>query len=381
MTEATESHETMPLLRPVRLGDLSLPHRIVMAPMTRNRAGEGNAPREMNVTYYRQRASAALVLTEATPVEPRGHGYMAVPGIYTDRQQEGWREVVEAVHGEGGRIFLQLWHVGRIGHPLNLPFGADETVAPSAVRPEGEIVTPEGMEPFPEPRALETGEVGEIVDRFREAAERARAAGFDGVELHGANGYLVDQFLRDVTNRRQDRYGGSLESRARFLEEVTRELAGVWGPERVGVRLSPLNPFNDMSDSEPERTFPYAAARLGELEIAYLHIVEPDPETAPHEGEEHPVVARMREEFDGTIMLNGGYDRESGNRAVAEGRAELVSFARFFLANPDLPRRFAADLPLNEPDPDTFYGGDEEGYVDYPFWEETTEARTAGVER
>ena len=376
----SKNRETIPLLEPVRLGDLSLPHRIVMAPMTRNRAGEGNAPEEMNVTYYRQRASAALILTEATPVEPRGHGYMAVPGIYTDRQQEGWREVVEAVHAGGGRIFLQLWHVGRIGHPLNLPFGADETVAPSAVRPDGEIVTPEGMKPFPEPRALETTEVGEIVDRFRKAAERARAAGFDGVELHGANGYLVDQFLRDGTNRRRDRFGGSLENRVRFLAEVTRELVDVWGAERVGVRLSPLNPFNDMEDSEPERTFPYAASRLGELGISYLHIVEPDSEEATHGGEEHPVVTRMREEFGGTIMLNGGYDRESGNRAVAGGRAELVSFARLFLANPDLPRRFAEDLPLNEPDPDTFYGGDEEGYVDYPSWEGMVEAGTVGAE-
>jgi len=380
MTDATESDETMPLLRSVRLGDLTLPHRIVMAPMTRNRAGEGNAPREMNVTYYRQRASAALILTEGTPVEPRGHGYMAVPGIYTDRQQEGWRDVVEAVHAEDGRIFLQLWHVGRIGHPLNLPFGADETVAPSAVRPEGEIVTPDGMKPFPEPRALTTDEVEEMVGRFREAAERSRAAGFDGVELHGANGYLVDQFLRDGTNRREDRYGGSLENRARFLAEVSRELVDVWGPGRVGFRLSPLNPFNDMEDSEPERTFPYAAARLGELGIAYLHIVEPDPEEAPREVEEHPVVTRMRDEFGGRIMLNGGHDRTSGNRAVAEGRADLVSFARLFLANPDLPRRFAEDLPLNEPDPDTFYGGDGEGYVDYPSWEETGEVRKASAE-
>lgn len=349
-----------------------------MASMTRNRAGDGNAPREMTVTYYRQRASAALIVTEATPVEPRGHGYIKIPGMYTDRQEEGWRKVVEAVHDEDGRIFQQLWHVGRVGHPVNLPFGAEETVAPSAVAPAGEIPTPDGMKEFPEPRALEVGEIEEIIGRFRESAERARRAGFDGVELHGANGYLVDQFLRDGSNKREDRYGGSVESRSRFLREVTEALIEVWGPERVGVRLSPLNPFNDMKDSRPQRTFPHAAERLAELDVAYLHIVEPDPEEAPHEGEEHPVVTGMREAFGGTVILNSGYDRESGNRAVAEGRADLVSYGRRFLANPDLPRRFAEGLPLNEPDPDTFYGGGREGYTDYPFWDEGEDGRGGG---
>jgi len=337
-----------------------------MAPMTRNRAGEGNAPTEMNATYYRQRASAGLIVTEATPVEPRGHGYPAIPGLYTDRQQDGWQRVVEAVRDEGGRIFSQLWHAGRISHPLTQPGGA-RPVAPSAVRPQGNIQTVEGERAFVSPRALETGEVDALVEDFRAAAVRAREAGFDGVELHGANGYLVDQFLRDGTNRRTDRYGGSVEDRTRFLVEVTRALVDVWGAERVGVRLSPLNPFNDIEDSDPESTFGRASERLAEKGIVYLHVVEPD---APEGEDEHPVVTEMRERFAGTVMVNGGYDAESGDAAIREERADLVSFAKLFLANPDLPERFARDLPLNEPDPETFYGGGREGYVDYPTWEE-----------
>lgn len=366
----TTPSEMPPLLRPTSLGDLSLPHRIAMASMTRRRAGPGHAPREMNVVYYRQRASAALILTEATSVEPRGHVYMAIPGMYTDRQEEGWRRVVEAVHEEGGRIFQQLWHAGRVGHPINLQGEVSETVAPSAVRPEKEMSTPEGRRPYPEPRALEEEEIAALVDRFRDATRRAHRAGFDGVELHGANGYLVDQFLRDGTNRRTDRWGGPIENRVRFLLEVTDALVDVWGSKRVGVRLSPLNPFNDMEDSEPGRTFPHAAERLGDLNLAYLHIVEPGERVPSERGEEHPVVTRMRAAYDGTVMLNGGYDRETGDRAVEEGRADLVSYAKLFLANPDLPRRFAEGLPLNEPDRDTFYGGDEEGYIDYPTWDE-----------
>ena len=358
--------EVRPLLEPFRLGPLELPNRVVMAPMTRNRAGEGNAPTEMNATYYRQRASAGLIVTEATPVEPRGHGYPAIPGIYTDRQEQGWERVVKAVHDEGGRIFLQLWHAGRISHPSTQPNGT-KPVAPSAVRPEGSVQTVEGEREFVTPRALSTAEVDALVEDFRAAALRAREAGFDGVELHAANGYLVDQFLRDGTNRRSDRYGGSIEHRTRFLLEVTRVLIEVWGADQVGVRLSPLNPFNDMEDSDPEATFGRAAERLGEAGIVYLHVVEPE---APEGKDEHPVVSRMREGFGGTLMVNGGYDAEDGNAAIREGRAELVSYAKLFLANPDLPERFRRDLPLNEPDPETFYGGGPEGYIDYPTWEE-----------
>lgn len=368
--ESSDGSPDRPLLTPFDLGPYRLPSRVVMAPMTRNRAGEGNVPTEMNALYYRQRASAALILTEATPVEPRGHGYPGIPGLHTDEQEEGWARVTDAVHREGGRIFSQLWHTGRISHPLTL--GNERPVAPSAVKPAGEAMTPEGPKPFVTPRPLEVEEVEEIVALFRGAAERAYRANFDGVELHAANGYLVDQFLRDGTNRRTDRYGGSVEDRARFLVEVTEALVEVWGPERVGVRLSPLNDLNDMEDSDPPSTFGYAARRLGELGIAYLHVVEPGSPKPPveDEGETGRTFRAIRDAFPGPLVANGGYDRESGNAVVEAGYAQLVSYAKLFLANPDLPRRFAEGLPLNEPDPDTFYGGDEEGYVDYPTWEE-----------
>jgi len=345
----------------IKVGDLRLPHRIVMAPMTRNRAGDGNAPRELNERYYRQRASAALIVTEASQVEPGGVGYPDTPGIHSGAQVEGWTRVVDGVHEEGGRIFLQLWHVGRVSHPTY--HDGDAPIAPSAIRPEGELFTPDGMKPFEEPRALETDEVAEVVDRFRHGAERAREAGFDGVEIHGANGYLIDQFLRSGSNRRTDRYGGSVENRLRFLTEVTEAVVGVWGADRVGMRLSPLSAFNDMEDADPEATFTAAAERLSKLGIAYLHLVEQnDFEDDPRDFD----LGRLREAFDGPYMVNGGYGYERAEEVVATGRADLVSFGRAFLANPDLPRRFRERAPLNEPDPDTFYGGGAEGYVDYP---------------
>jgi N-ethylmaleimide reductase len=358
-----------PLFREFELGPHHLPNRVVMAPMTRNRAGEGNAPTEMNATYYRQRASAGLVLTEATWVEPAGTGYPGIPGIETDRQVEGWRRVTDAVHDAGGRIFLQLWHAGRISHP-DLQPGGRRPVAPSAIRPEGEAMTPEGPKPFVEPRALETEEVEALVEAFRRGARNAERAAFDGVELHAANGYLVDQFLRDGTNHREDRYGGSTAARCRFLEEVVEALRDVWGPDRVGVRLSPVNDFNDMRDSDPAATFATATGLLAETGIGYLHLVEPEAPVPGPEGEHGEVFARIREAFPGPLMANGGYDRASSDRAIASGYAEMVSFAKKFLANPDLPRRLREGLPLNQPDPDTFYGGDAEGYVDYPTWEE-----------
>lgn len=356
----------------LRLGPHRLPHRVVMAPMTRNRAGDGNAPTEMNTTYYRQRASAALIVTEATWVERRGTGYPGIPGIVNRAQVDGWRQITDAVHEEDGRIYLQLWHAGRISHP-DLQPGGGRPVAPSAVRPDGEAMTPEGPKPFVEPRALETGEVRELVTTFRRGAELAREAGFDGVELHAANGYLLDQFLRDGTNRRTDRYGGSVDDRCRFLVDVVDELCDVWGGERVGVRLSPVNDFNDMRDSTPAVTFGRAAEHLDRAGIGYLHVVEPEAPVPGPEGEQGDVFARIREAFGGTLMANGGYDRASAERAVASGYAQLVSFAKKFLANPDLPRRLAEGLPLNEPDPDTFYGGDERGYTDYPAWDELPE--------
>ncbi|MDX1545867.1 MAG: alkene reductase [Rhodothermales bacterium] len=352
----------MKLLEPYRMGSLDLPNRIVMAPMTRNRSGE-TTPGALQAEYYRQRASAGFILTAASQVAGRGQGYPHTPGIHTDAQIEGWQTVTRAVHAAGGRIFLQLWHVGRISHPSfhdgRLP------VAPSAIAADGEGFTADGRQvPFVTPRALETGEVARVVAQFRDGAENARAAGFDGVEIHGANGYLIDQFLQTGTNRRTDRYGGSVENRMRFLLEVTEAVAGVWGADRVGVRLSPGGTFNDMHDDDPAETFSKAARRLGEYGLAYLHGIETE---LPGGGK---ASALLREAYDGTLIMAGGFDRESGEEALREGRADLIAYARYFLANPDLPTRFALGAPLNDWDQSTFYGGDAEGYIDYPALEE-----------
>jgi N-ethylmaleimide reductase len=344
-----------------QLGPLLLPNRIVMAPMTRNRAGEGNVPGALNAEYYAQRASAALIVTEATQVSPQGVGYPGTPGIHADAQVEGWRQVTDAVHRAGGRIFLQLWHVGRISHPSLQPDGA-LPVAPSPIAAEGEAFTASGPQPFVVPRALETAEIPGVVAQFEDGARRALAAGFDGVEIHGANGYLIDQFLRDGTNRRTDRYGGDALNRARFLLEVTEAVAGVWGGDRVGVRLSPLGTFNSMSDSDPARTFGLAAEALGRYGLAYLHVVE-----GGHESGDGPFDwAVLKRRFDGPYIANGDYSRERAAAVLAAGRADLVSFATAYIANPDLVERLRSDARLADPDRSKFYGGDHRGYTDYP---------------
>ncbi|HYT72737.1 MAG TPA: alkene reductase [Gemmatimonadales bacterium] len=349
------------LLSPIRLGTHELANRVMMAPMTRNRAGPGNVPTSLNATYYAQRASAGLIVTEASQVSPQGVGYPDTPGIHTDEQVVGWRRVTTAVHAHGGRIFLQLWHVGRISHPSFQPGGA-LPVAPSAVQPRGKVFTPRGPRPFVTPHALETEEIPGVVRQFADGARRARDAGLDGVEIHAANGYLIDQFLRDGTNHRTDRYGGSVENRARFLLEVTEAVCQVWGSDRVGVRLSPVHSFNDMADSDPVRTFGHAAERLSEFGLAYLHVIEHVTPEAP----EPLVTPLLRARFGGPLMVNGGYTQALAEAAVARGAADMVSFGKLFLANPDLPERFAEGAPLNEPDPSTFYGGDQRGYTDYP---------------
>ena len=356
--------QPLTLLTPAPLGPYSLPNRMVMAPMTRSRAGEGRVPTEMAATYYRQRASAGLIVTEATQVSPQGVGYPDTPGIHTDEQVEGWKRVTAAVHEQGGRIFLQLWHVGRISHPSLQPEGA-LPVAPSVIAPEGMAKTYQGAQPFVTPRALELDEVPGVVRQFAEGARRALDAGFDGVEIHGANGYLIDQFLRDGTNHRTDAYGGSIEKRARFLLEVAEAVAKVWGADRVGVRLSPLSPFNSMSDSDPEAIFGYVAGELGKLGIAYLHAATLVGAENP-ESREHRMAALLRERLGGPLMVNGGVTRETGDAVVASNLAALVAFGTLFLANPDLPERFAEGAPLNAPDRATFYGGDHRGYIDYP---------------
>ena len=304
----------MDILSPFKLGPLTLPNRVVMAPMTRNRAGTGNAPGPLNATYYAQRATAGLIVTEATQISPQGIGYPGTPGIHSGTQVAGWKGVTDAVHAAGGRIFLQLWHVGRISHPSLQPDGV-LPVAPSAIAPAGQAMTPDGMKPFVTPRALETAEIAGIVEDYRRGARNARAASFDGVELHGANGYLIDQFLRDRTNRRTDRYGGSAINRARFLIEIAEAAIGEWGADRVGVRLSPTNPFNDMADSNPAATFATAVGELNRFGLAYLHVVEPvagDPTPAG----EMPDIAFFRELWRSALMGNKGYDLARANAVL-----------------------------------------------------------------
>ncbi len=351
-----------PLLEPVRMGRYELPHRVAMAPLTRKRAvTDGRLPWALHEIYYAQRASASPIIAEATQVSPRGIGYPDTPGIHTDAQRDAWARVTEAVHARDGRIFLQLWHVGRISHRDWQPHG-ELPVSSSAVAPEGKIHTPHGEQPYEAPRPLETDEIPGVVAEFSDGARRALEAGFDGVEIHAANGYLIDQFLRDGVNRRTDAYGGSVEHRARFLRETTEAVCDVWGGDRVGVRLAPTSGFNDMSDSDPEATFTHAAEVLNRFGLAYLHLVE-SLERAP---QEQRLTPKLRKVFDGPLMVNDGYDQAAGEEAVRSGLADLVAYGRLFLANPDLPERFRLDAPLNEPHPQTFYGGDETGYLDYP---------------
>jgi N-ethylmaleimide reductase len=313
-------------------------------------------------TYYTQRASAGLIITEATQVMQSGQGYPLTPGIYTPEHVQGWKKITAAVHEAGGAIVLQLWHVGRISHPSYQPNGA-APVAPSAIKPgSGEVFTYQGPKPFETPRALTEGEIGEVVAAYRHAARCAREAGFDGVEIHGANGYLIDQFLRDGTNKRTDRYGGSVENRCRFLFEVTDAVLQEWEPSRVGVRLSPNGIFNDMSDSNPAVTFKAAIDGLSARKVGYLHYVErmgTDPVI-------HVSLAQVRSWFSGPLIVNGGFTKERAVEVVSEGLADLVAFGVPFISNPDLVERFKTNAPLNEPDQATFYGGDHRGYTDYP---------------
>lgn len=348
--------KTIKLLTPAGLGALQLPNRMVMAPLTRSRAGEGDAATPLIAHYYRQRATAGLIIAEASQVSQQAKGYPRTPGIYTDAQIAGWKLVTEAVHAEGGRIFLQLWHTGRLGHPLVQLDGA-LPVSPSAIRPEGEIFTPQGLKPFVTPRALETAEIPGVIGDFRKAAENAKRAGFDGVEIHAANGYLIDQFLRDGTNRRTDEYGGSVENRARFLREVVEALIAVWGADRVGVRLAPIFNGFSMSDSHPWATFGYAAEMLGRYGLAYLHGMQLG------KGEFDFVAFKRR--FNGTYIANGGYDAKRAEAAINAREADFVSFGALFLSNPDLVERFRLEAPLNQPDRETFYQGEERGYTDY----------------
>ncbi|MFN7144259.1 MAG: alkene reductase [Myxococcota bacterium] len=350
-----------PLFTSYDLAGLKLPNRTVMAPMTRSRALPGEVVAPLTATYYAQRAGAGLIVSEGTQVSPEGQGYVATPGIFSAEQEAGWRVVTDAVHAAGGRIYAQLWHVGRVSHTSFQP-GGKAPVAPSAIPLEGLTWTTEGQVPFSAPRALETAEIAEVVAQFAHGARVAKAAGFDGVEIHGANGYLVDQFLRDGTNTRTDRYGGSIENRIRFLLEIVEAVTAVFPKGRVGVRISPTGAFNGMSDSDPAALFGAVATALSGR-VGYLHAI--DPVAGP--GKAEPRFAPLlRARFHGTLILAGGFDRASADAALTEGLADLVAFGVPFLANPDLPRRLAEGAPLNAPDYGTFYAGGEKGYTDYP---------------
>ncbi len=346
------------LFQPLRVGAIEIANRIVMAPMTRNRA-ENTIPGPLNAEYYRQRASAGLIVTEASQVSPQAVGYPNTAGIHSDEQLAGWKLVTDAVHERGGKIVLQLWHVGRISHPSMQPHGA-LPVAPSAIRPEGEAFTYQGPKPFVTPRALGTDEMPGIVQQFAQATRNAMTAGFDGVEIHAANGYLIDQFLRTGSNRRDDRYGGSVENRVRLLLEITDAVTAVAGADRTGVRLSPCGSFNDMHDDNPPETFGLAATALGRRGIAYLHVVEGLEDNRDFDFD------RLKSLFRGLYMANEGYDDDIARRRIRNGRADLVSFGKPFISNPDLPERLRNDAPLAWADPETFYGGGAEGYTDYP---------------
>lgn len=345
------------LLSPTMLGDLPLKNAMVMAPLTRSRAGEKDCPTPLMANYYQQRATAGLIITEASQISAQGKGYPHTPGIFTEDHLNGWAHVVQSVHEKGGRIFLQLWHVGRLSHRDVQPNGA-LPVAPSALKADGTIFTETGLQPLETPRALEIDEIPALVEDFRNAAQKAKQAGFDGVEIHAANGYLIDQFLRDGTNHRTDAYGGTPANRARFLKEIVEAVTTIYAPSRVGVRISPIFDGFSMSDQNPAETFGYVAEMLSPYGLAYLHVMQL--------GAGHFDFGALRQKFKGVYLANGGYDANSAEAALAAGGADLISFGTKFLANPDLVDRFRQNAALNTPDPDTFYQGGAHGYTDYP---------------
>jgi N-ethylmaleimide reductase len=352
------------LFSPLRLGAIELNNRIVMSSLTRNRAGAGEVPTDLVAEYYRQRASAGLILTEASPISTQAHGYPRTPGIHSAEQVAGWRKVTQAVHGAGGKIAIQLWHVGRISHP-DLQPGGVLPVAPSALCPAGQIFTGNGMKDFVTPRALATAEIPGLIASYVQATRNAIEAGFDGVEIHAGNGYLLDQFLRSSTNRRTDAYGGSKENRARLLFEVLDAVCAVIGSNRVGVRLSPATPFNDISDEQPQETFEYVVAQLDRFNLAFLDLLQgtggaPQEQWLPFDYE------RLRAIYKGNLIRNNGYDFVSATAAIHSGAADAIAFGRLLLANPDLLERFRRGAPLNAPDYEKLYVGEEKGYTDYP---------------
>ncbi|HEX7775177.1 MAG TPA: alkene reductase [Parvibaculum sp.] len=361
----SSSVETLPkLFTPLTIGDIALSNRVVMAPLTRNRATHGSdAPNALNVEYYRQRASAGLIISEGTQISQQGQGYIWTPGIYSEAQVEGWKAVTEAVHAEGGKIVAQIWHVGRVSH-VSLQPGNKAPVAPSAVAARTKTYIESGFAEVSQPRALPAEELPGIVADYARAAENARKAGFDGIEIHGANGYLIDQFLKDGTNQRTDAYGGSVENRVRFPLEVVDAVTKAIGKGRVGIRISPVSPANGISDSDPQAVFGHFVAELGARGLAFLHVVEGATggprDIAPFNYD------ALRKAFKGAYIANNGFDRETAIAAVQSGRADAIAFGKAFIANPDLVERLERNAPLNTPQAETFYGGDARGYTDYP---------------
>lgn len=346
-----------PLFSSLHLGDLTLPNRIIMSPLTRARSGKDRIPNDLMAEYYSQRATAGLIISEATSVTPMGVGYADTPGIWSQKQVEGWKKTTEAVHDKGGLIFLQLWHVGRISHSRFL--NGEKPVAPSAIKPAGHVSLVRPVTEYETPRALETSEIAEIIEAYHRGAENAKKAGFDGVEIHGANGYLLDQFLQDKTNHRTDLYGGSIENRARLLLEVTDAATAIWGPDRVGVHLAPRCDAHDMGDSNPLATFSYLVEQLDNKKIAFIV-------TREHQADDS-ISPQLRKLFSGTFIANEGFSHESASQALRENLADAVAFGKAYIANPDLVQRFQQQAPLNDPQPETFYGGGAKGYTDYPF--------------
>lgn len=357
------SADSSALFQPFALGDLTLPNRLVMAPLTRNRATPtGDLPGPDAATYYAQRASAGLLISEGSQISHQGQGYLRTPGIYTPEQVAGWRKVTDAVHKAGGRIYIQLWHVGRVSHTSLQP-GGGAPVGPSALRANTKTYLAAGFADVSEPRALDLSEIPGILRDYENAAKSAKEAGFDGVEIHAANGYLLDQFMKDGANKRTDAYGGSIENRARLTIEAAEAVLKVWDKGRVGIRLSPAQ-VNDAADSNPQALFSHVVEKLNGLGLGYIHMIE-----GATQGDRNAVTvdyAGLRNAFRGAYIANNGYDRAMASEAVASGRADLVAFGRLFIANPDLVERFRLNAPLNEPDRATFYGGDSKGYTDYP---------------
>lgn len=350
------------LFSPLQIGAITVQNRVLMAPLTRSRASHDGVPSPMAATYYRQRAGAGLIISEATQVSPMGKGYDNTPGIYSEAQVAAWKEITDAVHAAGGKIFLQLWHVGRISIKSLLP-GGQAPLAPSAIRARVQTFVNGTFTDVDAPRALATSEVTEVVGQFAEGAQRAKAAGFDGVEIHAANGYLPEQFLLSGSNQRTDQYGGSAENRARFLLEITQAAIDVWGADRVGARLSPTSSYNDMEDDNRLETFSEVYRSLDALQLAYLHVVEPTPGEAAGDLQ---LIEQLRPLWNGIYIANGGFDAARASAWIDSGHAHAITFGKAFIANPDLPSRIRTAASLNPPDPDSFYGGDARGYIDYP---------------